>query len=190
MTIEDATPAEVTKEINGLPADYGTPEYEAKWIRGKLNLPEDAPTSGVQGKMHCVCADAHGYQTYIAAFRCDDKQGEIARLTHQVAALQETLEKTSNANRFVADKYRATIAEIAKAARIVLEKYRAEGDALANYFAKYGAEHETCFEDDGEECECAEDDTCECPLIVAMHETENELREAIATLANVIAAGA
>lgn len=57
---------------------------EAAWIRRKLGLPEDCPFLGgppsVAGAMHVVCSNAHGYTTYIEAFRCDDKQGEIARL--------------------------------------------------------------------------------------------------------------
>lgn len=71
----------VDKDIAGpeLPADYGTPAYEARWVRKKLNLPLDAKTSVVQGAMHVQESHAHGYEAYITAYRCDDKQGEIAR---------------------------------------------------------------------------------------------------------------
>lgn len=54
------------------------------WIRKKLDLPEDAgmfTAGGIAGKLHNLCFDAHGFQTYILAYKCDDKQGEIARLT-------------------------------------------------------------------------------------------------------------
>lgn len=71
--------------------DYGTPAYESRWIREKLNLPADATTSNVQGLMHVVCAHAHGYEAYIAAYKCNDKQGEIARLTVEVAELRAEL---------------------------------------------------------------------------------------------------
>lgn len=59
---------------------------ESLWIRKKLNLPADTPfVSGagptLAGSMHVVCDHAHGYMTYITAYRCNDKQGEIARLT-------------------------------------------------------------------------------------------------------------
>jgi hypothetical protein len=54
--------------------------------------------------MHIVCSHAYGYETYIKAYRCDDKQGEIARqavrigeLEYEVKRLREfcqTLEET------------------------------------------------------------------------------------------------
>jgi len=68
----------MSNEID-LPADYGTPAYEARWIREKLNLPADCKSSVVQGAMHVQESHAHGYEAYITAYRCDDKQGEIAR---------------------------------------------------------------------------------------------------------------
>lgn len=72
---------------NELPKDYGTPKYESRWIRRKLELPANASTGDLQGQMHVVCSHAHGYMTYIKAFKCDDKQGEIARLTVAVREL-------------------------------------------------------------------------------------------------------
>lgn len=55
------------------------------WVCRKIGIPEDSRLlSGdqtVAGQLHVLCANAHGYKTYIAAFRCDDKQGEMARLT-------------------------------------------------------------------------------------------------------------
>jgi hypothetical protein len=61
-------------------------QEEAAWVRAKLGLPADTPAnSGKQeatlyGTLHVLCSHAHGYETYIKAFKCDDKQGEIARL--------------------------------------------------------------------------------------------------------------
>lgn len=56
-----------------------------KWICRKLGLPEGTKLltgeQTIAGTMHNVCAAAHGYETYIKAHKCDDKQGEIARLT-------------------------------------------------------------------------------------------------------------
>lgn len=52
------------------------------------------PTDGrsdihdVMGSMHVLESHAHGYETYIAAFKCDDKQGEIARLTVEINQLR------------------------------------------------------------------------------------------------------
>lgn len=51
------------------------------WICTKLGLPLDAKDSQVYGAMHVACSHAHGYETYIQSHKCDDKQGEIARLT-------------------------------------------------------------------------------------------------------------
>jgi len=57
------------------------------WIRRKLKLPENAEMftgkDTIAGALHVLCSNAHGYRAYIKAFKCDDKQGEIARLTVQ-----------------------------------------------------------------------------------------------------------
>jgi hypothetical protein len=74
--------------MSELPENYGTPEYEAAWMREKLNLPADAKTSKLQGAIHVVCYEAHSYDRYIKAHKCDDKQGEIARQSVQIAELQ------------------------------------------------------------------------------------------------------
>jgi hypothetical protein len=65
------------------------------WIRQKLDLPENvemfAGGDSIAGKLHNLCFDAHGYQTYIVAFKCDDKQGEIARLTVRAERAEDAL---------------------------------------------------------------------------------------------------
>lgn len=68
--------------------DYGTPEYESRWVREKLKLSPDAKTSDVQGVLHVWDANQHGMTAYIAAYKCDDKQGEIARLAAKVHELE------------------------------------------------------------------------------------------------------
>lgn len=60
--------------------------------------------------------------------------------------------------------------------------YRAHDKALADYFAEYGVEHETYSDDEGGDHDCPEDDNCECPLLVAMRETERAMRAALARL--------
>lgn len=72
----------------------GPADYEAlAWIRRKLGLPADAQMfSGqttIAGALHVLCSHAHGFDDYIRAHKCDDKQGEIARLTVQVRELEE-----------------------------------------------------------------------------------------------------
>lgn len=59
--------------------------YEATWIREKLELPADCELltgqTTLAGTMHVLCSNAHGFKTYIESHKCEDKQGEIARLT-------------------------------------------------------------------------------------------------------------
>jgi hypothetical protein len=85
---QSPTYAEVVAQLATSAADVERLKEETQWVRKKLKLPAEASRFDVYGKMHVLEADAHGYQAYIAAYKCDDKQGEIARLTHQVAALQ------------------------------------------------------------------------------------------------------
>lgn len=65
------------------------------WIRKKLRLPEDAQMfSGqetIAGRLHVWDSHQHGYMKYIEAYKCDDKQGEIARLSVRVRELEEGL---------------------------------------------------------------------------------------------------
>lgn len=75
------------------PTDYNTPAYDARWIREKLKLPAGCPVTKVQGAMHVICSHADGYERYITAFKCDDKQGEIARLTVEVDLLRNALKE-------------------------------------------------------------------------------------------------
>lgn len=60
------------------------------WIRKKLGLPDNAQmTTGddtICGRLHVWDAHQHGYNAYITSYKCNDKQGKIARLT---AALRE-----------------------------------------------------------------------------------------------------
>lgn len=84
------------QQIDRLKAEVERLKKESAWVRKKLDLPEDTPfVSGnsdtLAGAMHVVCAHAHGYITYIEAYRCDDKQGEIARLTVRAEAAESEL---------------------------------------------------------------------------------------------------
>lgn len=71
-------------------------DEEATWVRRKLGLSEDCgfvsgrPT--LAGEMHVVCADAHGMRKYISSHKCDDKQGEIARLSASLAKIRAKIE--------------------------------------------------------------------------------------------------
>lgn len=70
---------------------------EREWVRKKIKIASSAPITDVYGALHILEANSHGYLTYIKSFRCNDKQGEIARLTVERDALREelqTLKKT------------------------------------------------------------------------------------------------
>lgn len=60
------------------------------WIRTKLKLPDDAQMfSGdrtIAGALHVWDSHQHGYMAYIAAYKCNNKQGEIGRLSARLAA--------------------------------------------------------------------------------------------------------
>lgn len=107
------------------------------WIRKKLKLPADAQMfsgeNSIAGAMHVQEAHAHGYEKYIVAFKCNDKQGEIARLLVRA----ETAERERD----------AAIAEIEAADGLAnaVEDYRSHVDpnhqckmfaALAHYLWK------------------------------------------------------
>ena len=81
------------EEIRGLTAERDALREEADWVRKKLDLPADTPLFAGAGKtlagtLHVLCSHAHGYETYIAAHKCNDKQGEIARLTVEIDRLR------------------------------------------------------------------------------------------------------
>ena len=70
--------------------------HDIAWICRKLELPPGTqlvtgrPT--IAGEMHVRCSEAHGYSAYVTSHRCDDKQGEIARLTARLTHLLTLLE--------------------------------------------------------------------------------------------------
>jgi hypothetical protein len=66
---------------------------ESRWVRRKFGLPEDTPfASGgdktLAGTLHVIEHRASGYVAYIEAFKCDDKQGEIARQHVEILRLR------------------------------------------------------------------------------------------------------
>jgi hypothetical protein len=69
---------------------------EAAWIRNKLGLPVDVKLlSGditLAGTMHNIVHQANGYVRYIEAFKCDDKQGEIARQSVRIAEQEQQIQ--------------------------------------------------------------------------------------------------
>lgn len=75
---------------------------ERAWVRRKLDIPEDTGfLSGevtLAGTMHNVCAHAAGYDKYVESYKCDDKQGEIARLTVTCNALKEQVAQLQELN--------------------------------------------------------------------------------------------
>ncbi len=97
--------------------------YEARWIRAKLDLPEDCELlsgeTSLAGTMHVLCSDAYGFREYIKSHKCDDKQGEIARLAAANKSLSDVLRAflARYHNKMVnADLLFSDIAELARTA--------------------------------------------------------------------------
>ena len=61
------------------------------WIRRKLGLPDSAQMftgdPNIAGTLHIWDYKQHGYETYITAYRCEEKQGEIARQAAEIRRL-------------------------------------------------------------------------------------------------------
>lgn len=77
---------------------------EAAWIRRKLGLPVGCGmfhgNPSLAGELHVLCSDADGMRRYIRAYKCNDKQAEIAmlgvelkRLRYAVAGVIDELDK-------------------------------------------------------------------------------------------------
>ncbi len=71
---------------------------EPTWVRLRLGLPKDTPFSTGDGPTLCgtlnvICSDAFGYRTYIAAHKCGDKEGQIARQAVEIERLRERVDE-------------------------------------------------------------------------------------------------
>lgn len=65
-----------------------TPEEEVAWIRKKLGLEKESTWQELFGKMHVVCSHSASFMRYIETYKCNDKEGEIARLTNELNLLK------------------------------------------------------------------------------------------------------
>lgn len=83
----------LTAENAALRQQLAEARAEQAWVRVKLKLPEAAESHEVYCEMHVLEAHAHGYTKYIEAYKCDDKQGEIARQSVQLAAQSAEIER-------------------------------------------------------------------------------------------------
>lgn len=97
---------------------------ERAWVRRKLEIPEDTGfLSGdvtLAGTMHNVWSGYRGYHNYIAAEKCDDKMGKIARQSVEIDSLKEQV-----------------------------AQLEAEVMRLRNALETFIAEHEECEDSDG-----------------------------------------
>ena len=97
---------------------------ERAWVRRKLEIPEDTGfLSGdvtLAGTMHNVWSGYRGYHNYIAAEKCDDKMGKIARQSVEIDSLKEQV-----------------------------AQLEAEVTRLRNALETFIAEHEECEDGDG-----------------------------------------
>jgi len=70
-----------------------TDEETLPWIKRKIQSSTDLKAetnSQLYGAMHVLCADRHGMETYIKAYKCEEKQGLIVNLSR---GLQEAVER-------------------------------------------------------------------------------------------------
>ena len=62
------------------------------WIRVKIGVPPDAQMfkgeKTIAGQLHVICSHSDGYMKYITSYKCNDKQGEIARQSVRIAELE------------------------------------------------------------------------------------------------------
>lgn len=65
---------------------------ERIWVRNKIRVSQDAPITEVQGTLHVMESHASGYVRYIETYKCEDKQGEIARQSVKIQELKDVIE--------------------------------------------------------------------------------------------------
>lgn len=97
---------ELKDQITPLTERIAELEGDAQWVRRRLGKDDDLTFLELCGELHVLTSHAAGYNKYITSYKCDDKQGEIARqhvkileheareatLAAEVAALLEALE--------------------------------------------------------------------------------------------------
>jgi hypothetical protein len=79
-----------------LPGELTKLREEALWVRRKLGLAASTPfVSGggytLAGRLHVLCAHSDSFELYVSTYKCDDKQGAIARLSRELAQAQQPL---------------------------------------------------------------------------------------------------
>jgi hypothetical protein len=65
-----------------------TDEEALPWVKNKIQTCTDLKIENnrdLYGAMHVLCSDRHGMETYVKAYKCDDKQGVIANLRRGLA---------------------------------------------------------------------------------------------------------
>ncbi len=83
--------------ITDLKAKLDQAEEDRKWICRKLEISETCEMFtgeiSIAGTLHVWGFRQSGYMTYIEAYKCNDKQGEIARQSARIATLEARLKK-------------------------------------------------------------------------------------------------
>lgn len=60
-----------------------TDEETLPWVKNKIRTCTDLKIENngdLYGAMHVLCSDRHGMETYIKAYKCNEKQGVIVNL--------------------------------------------------------------------------------------------------------------
>ncbi|MGH9931017.1 MAG: hypothetical protein ACREA9_17555 [Pyrinomonadaceae bacterium] len=78
-----------------LRAELAEAKESLAWIRKKIGVPEDAQMftgkDTIAGQLHVIRSHSDGYMKYITAYKCNDKQGEIARQSVRITELESEL---------------------------------------------------------------------------------------------------
>lgn len=84
-------------------------EQQLEWIKHKIRTgwsgyrkTHDEESLDIKASMHVLASHAHGYEAYIAAGKCEEPAGEIARLGVRAEQLQRDNEKLAAVVREVA----------------------------------------------------------------------------------------
>jgi len=102
------------EEIEQLRHENDDMAQALSWIRTKLGVPADAgmfTPNGIAGMLHVWDAGNNGYQRYITAYKCDDKQGEIARQSVKIADQEKQLASTRSTMHKIANESAKRLAE-------------------------------------------------------------------------------
>lgn len=89
--LENNNQSYLSSAVTAARLDFKKVEQDFCWVKAKLGLPRNASIQDIQGEMHILKHKSDGFTAYIESYKCDDKQGEIARLTKELEQCRELI---------------------------------------------------------------------------------------------------